>query len=198
MAGHLRSVNGPRPAGAARPHGVPRHPVLTFRPASDTIARMSVSSSVHSRAGARPRVRARIGRKPARTTVAAASPRTERIRRALEDHSQVERLSRTYRALGDPTRSKMVYALSLEELCVGELAEALGASLSAVSHQLRILRDLEIVRVRRAGKSQVYALNERAFGFCAPRFCQAWKQTLANENLVRPGPPSPRSRRSGA
>jgi DNA-binding transcriptional ArsR family regulator len=121
-----------------------------------------------------------------------------RIRRALEDHAQVERLSRTYRALGDPTRSKMVYALSLEKLSVSELAEALGASLSAVSHQLRILRDLDIVSVRRAGRSQVYALNERAFGFCAPRFCQAWKQTLAPERLVRPAPAAPRSRRSGA
>lgn len=124
--------------------------------------------------------------------------RAGRIRRALEDHAQVERLSRTFRALGDPTRSKMVYALSLEELCVSDLAEALGASLSAVSHQLRILRDLEIVRVRRAGKSQVYALNERAFGFCAPRLCQAWKQTLESETLVRPGPPPSRSRRPGS
>src|SRR5512137_2052960 len=90
--------------------------------------------------------------------------RTGRIRRALADHAQVERLSRTFRALGDPTRSRIVYALSLEELCVSELAEALGVSLSGVSHQLRILRDLEIVRVRRSGKSQLYALNEQAFG----------------------------------
>ena len=53
---------------------------------------------------------------------------------------------------------------------------------SATSHQLRILRDLDIVRVRRAGKSQLYALNERAFGFCPPRTCQAWKSAL------EPGP----------
>ncbi len=102
--------------------------------------------------------------------------RAARVGRALEDHAQVERLSRTFRALGDPTRSKLVYALSLEDLCVTELAEALGTSLSATSHQLRILRDLDIVRVRRDGKSQVYALNESAFGFCAPRSCHAWRQ----------------------
>ena len=99
----------------------------------------------------------------------------ERVRRALDDHVQVARLSRTFRALGDPTRSKMVYALSLGELCVSDLAGALGASLSATSHQLRILRDLDIVRVRRSGKSQLYALNEDAFGFCSPRSCMAWK-----------------------
>ncbi len=102
--------------------------------------------------------------------------RTERVRRALEDHRAVERLARMFRALGDPSRSRMIVALSLEELCVTELADLLGASLSATSHQLRILRDLDLVRVRRDGKSQVYALNESAFGSCAPRFCQAWRQ----------------------
>jgi ArsR family transcriptional regulator len=107
------------------------------------------------------------------------------VRLALEDRSQVERLARTFKALGDPTRSKLVLALSIEELCVSDLAAALGASLSATSHQLRILRDLEIVRVRRAGKSQLYALNERAFGFCSPRSCQAWKDVLT------PGPEQP-------
>lgn len=94
---------------------------------------------------------------------------------ALSDHAHVERLARRFRALGDPTRSKLVYALSLGELCVSDLAGALGASLSATSHQLRILRDLDIVRVRRSGKSQLYALNEDAFGFCSPRSCMAWK-----------------------
>ena len=93
----------------------------------------------------------------------------------------VERLARTLPALGDPTRSKLVLALSLSEMCVSDLALAIGASLSATSHQLRILRDLEIVHVRRDGKSQLYALNEQAFGFCAPRICQAWKQTLGPE-----------------
>jgi len=108
--------------------------------------------------------------------------RAARVRRMLQDRAAVERLARTFKALGDPTRSRLVYALSVEELCVSELAEALGASLSATSHQLRILRDLEIVRVRRAGKSQLYALNERAFGFCSPRSCHAWRDVLS------PGP----------
>ena len=111
----------------------------------------------------------------------------ERARRALQDHAHVERLSRMFRALGDPTRSKLVYALSLGELCVSDLAQALGASLSGTSHQLRILRDLDIVHVRRAGKSQLYTLNEAAFGFCSPRVCQAWKSALAPDDLVRPG-----------
>jgi DNA-binding transcriptional ArsR family regulator len=122
----------------------------------------------------------------------ATGPATERVRLALEDHAHVERLSRMFRALGDPTRSKMVYALSLGELCVSDLASALGTTLSAISHQLRILRDLDIVHVRRDGKSQRYTLNEAAFGFCSPRVCQAWKSALApgvaaaTARLVRP------------
>ncbi len=120
----------------------------------------------------------------ARPSPAAPAPsdgRAERVRQALADHALVGRLSRTFRALGDPTRSRLVFALSLGELCVSDLAHAIGSSLSATSHQLRILRDLDIVRVRRAGKSQLYVLNEQAFGFCAPRVCRAWKQTLERE-----------------
>ena len=108
------------------------------------------------------------------------------MKRALQDGAAVERIARTFKALGDPGRSRLVLALSVSELCVSELAEVLGASLSATSHQLRILRDLEIVRVRREGKSQHYALNEKAFGVCSPRSCQAWKHALEASTIVRP------------
>ena len=127
-------------------------------------------------AGSRAPRRVRAAR-PAPT--GAPASRHDHLRLALSDHAHVERLARRFRALGDPTRSKLVYALSLGELCVSDLALALGASLSATSHQLRILRDLEIVRVRRDGRSQLYALNEQAFGFCSPRSCHAWKTALA-------------------
>jgi DNA-binding transcriptional ArsR family regulator len=136
------------------------------------------SSSVRS---PRPRPRATAGAPRIIPAVAA-----ERARRALADPAAVERLARTFKALGDPGRSKLVLALSVAELCVSDLAHVLGASLSATSHQLRILRELDIVRVRRLGKSQLYALNEQAFGFCSPRLCQAWKQTLDRTPLVRP------------
>ena len=138
---------------------------------------MNDYSSIQSR-----RRRSRSPRRAAGTrTEAAPAPvrPDDHLRLALADHEHVERLARRFRALGDPTRSKLVFALSLGELCVSDLALALGTSLSATSHQLRILRDLEIVRVRRDGRSQRYALNEQAFGFCAPRSCQAWRTALA-------------------
>jgi len=146
-----------------------------------------------------PSARSRRPRHPAKARPAPAERRASRaahppelapaarVRAALQDPAHVERLSRMFRALGDPTRSKLVFALSLGELCVSDLAGALGATLSATSHQLRILRDLDIVHVRRAGKSQFYSLNEAAFGFCSPRVCQAWKSALATDSLVRPG-----------
>jgi len=129
----------------------------------------------------RPPTSASRGPRTTRAAPVRPADRRERLRLLLADHAHVERLARRFHALGDPTRSKLVYALSLGELCVSDLAVALGASLSATSHQLRILKDLDIVRARRSGRSQFYALNEGAFGFCPPRSCQAWKAALEND-----------------
>jgi DNA-binding transcriptional ArsR family regulator len=106
-------------------------------------------------------------------------------RQARADRVVGERLARTFRALGDPTRSCMVLALSRGELCVTDLAERIGLSLSATSHQLRILRDLDLVRVRRAGKNQLYVLNDAAFGWCSPRSCHAWRAVMGPEEPRR-------------
>lgn len=102
------------------------------------------------------------------------------------ERSAVERLARTFRALGDPTRSRMVLVLLRGERCVSDLARTVGLSLSAASHQLRILRELDIVRVRRSGKHQFYALNELALGFCSPRSCHAWRHILEPREPSRP------------
>jgi DNA-binding transcriptional ArsR family regulator len=103
-----------------------------------------------------------------------------------DDRRAVERLARRFRALGDPTRSRMVLALCRGERCVSDLAGLVGLSLSATSHQLRILRDLDLVRVRRSGKQQLYALNEPAFGLCSPRSCLAWRALVPRGGPARP------------
>jgi len=69
-------------------------------------------------------------------------------------------LAETFKALGDPTRVRMLDALSRGELCVGDLAELVGLSESAVSHQLRLLRGMRLVRPRRAGQMIYYALDD--------------------------------------
>jgi len=86
--------------------------------------------------------------------------RARRARAALAGDGAVRRMARTFRALGDPTRAKVVLALSVEELCVGDLARLLGTSSSVISHQLRVLRDLDLVSLRRAGKSTYYRLDD--------------------------------------
>jgi DNA-binding transcriptional ArsR family regulator len=70
------------------------------------------------------------------------------------------RLAETFKALSDPTRVRIVSLLGEAELCVCDLAAALGMSQSAVSHQLRTLRDLRLVRWRREGRQIFYTLDD--------------------------------------
>ena len=72
----------------------------------------------------------------------------------------VEALADTFRVLGDPTRVRMLDALAHSELCVQDLASLVGISESAVSHQLRLLRGMRLVRARRAGRLVFYALDD--------------------------------------
>ena len=65
-----------------------------------------------------------------------------------------------FKALADPTRVRILHALLHAELCVGDLAAVLEMSESAVSHQLRLLRGLRVVRARREGKLVYYAPDD--------------------------------------
>lgn len=73
---------------------------------------------------------------------------------------EVDELAETFRVLGDPTRVRILDALAAAELCVCDLATLLGLSESAVSHQLRLLRTMRIVRSRREGRMVFYALDD--------------------------------------
>ena len=72
-----------------------------------------------------------------------------------------EQLAEIFRALSDPTRVRLVSALSVGELAVWELTELLGLTQAAVSHQLRFLRFLKLVKARKVGKSTLYSLCDR-------------------------------------
>jgi ArsR family transcriptional regulator len=80
-------------------------------------------------------------------------------RRLLADRSVVA-LAETFKVLGDTTRVRMLDALSRSELCVCDLAGLLGLSESAVSHQLRLLRGMRLVRPRRQGRMIFYTLDD--------------------------------------
>jgi DNA-binding transcriptional ArsR family regulator len=81
-------------------------------------------------------------------------------RKVLSPDREILSLAETFRTLGDPTRVKILQALSVEELCVCDLAKLLGVSESATSHQLRVLRSHKIVRFRKEGKMAYYSLDD--------------------------------------
>ncbi len=85
---------------------------------------------------------------------------SEARRRLLMSPHAVEALAETFRVLGDPTRVRILDALSGGELCVCDIASLAGISESAVSHQLRLLRGMRLVRPRRSGRLVFYALDD--------------------------------------
>lgn len=72
----------------------------------------------------------------------------------------VRALADVFHIFGDTTRIRILYQLYDKEYCVQQLAEALNMTQSAVSHQLRVLKDARLVRYRREGKSIFYTLDD--------------------------------------
>jgi DNA-binding transcriptional ArsR family regulator len=83
------------------------------------------------------------------------------LRTTLLPDASVVALAETFKVLGDATRVRILDALSRSELCVCDIARLLGLSESAVSHQLRLLRGMRLVRPRRAGQMIFYALDDQ-------------------------------------
>jgi DNA-binding transcriptional ArsR family regulator len=86
--------------------------------------------------------------------------RIDQARENMIDGRDLSRLCSIYKALADPSRLLIVMALRQGEMCVCDLAALLGISESAVSHQLRRLRDLALVRTRRDAQCLYYSLDD--------------------------------------
>jgi ArsR family transcriptional regulator, lead/cadmium/zinc/bismuth-responsive transcriptional repressor len=97
--------------------------------------------------------------------------RVRKLRSELVAPDAVQGLADTFSALGDPTRVRILDVLSHGELCVCDLAAVLGLSQSAVSHQLRLLRNIRLVRPRRDGRIVFYSLDDQ-------HIISIFKQTL--------------------
>ena len=100
-------------------------------------------------------------------------------RSTLMPERTVEGLAETFRLLGDPTRVRILDALSGGELCVCDIAGLVGISESAVSHQLRLLRGKRLVRPRRAGRLIYYAIDDQ-------HIMELLRQALTHVNEERP------------
>jgi len=86
--------------------------------------------------------------------------RVAQAKRQALPEEESERLALTYKILGNPTRLQIIMALNQGEMCVCDLAAFLGLSESAISHQLRRLKDLALVRPRRQGQTLFYTIND--------------------------------------
>jgi DNA-binding transcriptional ArsR family regulator len=87
--------------------------------------------------------------------------RTATRRQMFMNARTVEALADTFRVLGDPTRVRILDVLSAGELCVCDIATLVGISESAVSHQLRLMRGMRLVRPRRSGRLVYYAVDDQ-------------------------------------
>lgn len=83
-----------------------------------------------------------------------------RVRRRMGSRPNLHALADTFKLLGDPTRLRIAVALSRDELCVCDIANVIGASQSVVSHSLRALREMRVVRYRKEGKIAYYRLDD--------------------------------------
>lgn len=69
-------------------------------------------------------------------------------------------LAELFKALGDPTRVKILSCLQMSDMCVGDIADKLGMSTSAISHQLRVLKAIKLVKGTKEGKEVRYSLDD--------------------------------------
>ncbi len=93
-------------------------------------------------------------------TEGADAAAVELAKAVMPPDDQVVALADSFKILSEPTRLRLVLALIGRELCVCDLGEVVGASQSAVSHQLRVLRNHRLVKHRREGKKAFYSLDD--------------------------------------
>ena len=90
--------------------------------------------------------------------------RVEAVAAQMPDGETIQEVTDIFKVLSDPTRAKVVFALSRAELCVCDIAALVGLSISAVSHQLRLLRGMRLVKYRKEGRLAYYTLDDEHTG----------------------------------
>jgi len=86
--------------------------------------------------------------------------RVDRVKSCMIGDDEAVMLSELFKVLGDQTRVKIIFALSCFEMCVCDIAETINMTQSAVSHQLRIMRNMKLVKYRKEGKAVYYSLDD--------------------------------------
>ena len=86
--------------------------------------------------------------------------KVNKIKSNFPDEDLLFDIAENFKVFGDSTRIKILYALLNREMCVGDLVEALDMNQSAISHQLRVLRQNDLVKFRKDGKAVIYSLDD--------------------------------------
>ena len=84
----------------------------------------------------------------------------EKLKNTMPDNNTVTELSEVFKVFGDPTRIKILWTLFDEEKCVYDISETISMTQSAVSHQLRVLKQARLIKSRREGKNTFYSLDD--------------------------------------
>ena len=84
----------------------------------------------------------------------------DKVEKVMPDEQQLLDLSEFFKVFGDSTRIKILYVLSQSEMCVCDIAKLLQMGQSAISHQLRVLKQMRLVKFRRDGKTVFYSLSD--------------------------------------
>lgn len=84
----------------------------------------------------------------------------KQIKSMLPNDETMYSLAELFKVFGDTTRTKILKCLQIQDLCVGEIANVLEMSISAISHQLRVLRSAKLVRGKKEGKEVKYSLDD--------------------------------------
>lgn len=81
-------------------------------------------------------------------------------REEIPSEEVLHQMAELFKTFGDPTRIRILTSLARQEMCVCDIAELLGMTQSAISHQLRVLKQMELVKFRREGKTVFYSLAD--------------------------------------
>lgn len=84
----------------------------------------------------------------------------DKVEEKMPPEEELQDLAEFFKVFGDPTRLKILYVLLCSEMCVYDIATILGMSQSAISHQLRVLKQMDLVKNRREGKTIFYSLAD--------------------------------------
>ena len=84
----------------------------------------------------------------------------KKVDETMPPEEEMQYLAEFFKVFGDPTRLKILYALLCSEMCVYDIANLVGMSQSAISHQLRVLKQMDLVKNRRDGKTIYYSLAD--------------------------------------